>query len=320
MNTYSLEYFVHGLLSLKRASTKFGLAPHKAVLLLTFLEMIDKGMISENRVFLNSDLVGIFQENWQLLVNTPHQSDFTQPFFYLQNDRILSNPFWFLKPKPGYSINSHIKSVNTLSEVLDYGYFLPELYFYLSNKDSREILKTALLNNYFPNDLRKFFQAKTGQEGYLDQLELYVLNKATSPKTSIRISKEEVIIVRNGIFKKMIPKIYNNSCCFTGLRLTSFHGYSIIDACHIVPFSYNQNDTISNGLALCPNMHRAFDRGLLTVDDSYRIKVSKQIFEDETHPYSLKHLDEKRIGLPNERDYFPSQENLAWHRAKIFKE
>jgi putative restriction endonuclease len=320
MNTYTLENFVRGFKSLKRASTKFGLAPHKPVLLLTFIEMIDKGLISENRVFLNSDLVGIFQENWQLLVNTPHQSDFTQPFFYLQNDKIQSNPFWFLKPKPGYSINSHIKSVNTLSEVLDYGYFLPELYFYLSNKDSREILKKALLDNYFPNDLRNFFQAKTGQEGYLDQLELYVLNKATSPKTSIRISQEEIIFVRNGIFKKMIPKIYNNSCCFTGLRLTSLHGYSIIDACHIVPFSCNQNDTISNGLALCPNMHRAFDRGLLTVDDSYRIKVSKQIFEDETHPYSLKNLDGKRIGLPYERDYFPSQENLAWHRAKVFKE
>jgi putative restriction endonuclease len=319
MNTYSLENFIRGLKSLKRASTKFGLAPHKPVLLLTFIEMIDKGMISENRVFLHSDLVGIFQENWQLLVDTPHQSDFTQPFFYLQNDKIQSNPFWFLKPKPGYSINSHIKSVNTLSEVLDYGYFLPELYFYLSNRDSREILKTALLDNYFPNDLRNFFQAKTGQEGYLDQLELYVLNKATSPKTSIRISQEEVIFVRNGIFKKMIPKIYNNSCCFTGLRLTSLHGYSLIDACHIVPFSYNQNDTISNGLALCPNMHRAFDRGLLTVDNSFRIIVSKHIYEDETHPYSLKLLGGVKIKLPFEKDYFPSQENLAWHRENIFK-
>jgi len=30
-----------------------------------------------------------------------------------------------------------------------------------------------------------------------------------------------------------------------------------------------------NGLALCPNLHRAFDRGLIAISDDYRVVVSE---------------------------------------------
>jgi putative restriction endonuclease len=41
----------------------------------------------------------------------------------------------------------------------------------------------------------------------------------------------------------------------------------MIDGCHIIPFSKNYNDTIINGIALCPNLHKAFDRALITTDE-----------------------------------------------------
>ncbi|WP_313263596.1 hypothetical protein [Sphingobacterium sp.] len=113
LDTY-LSAFTH----VKRANTRYGLAPHKPILLLTLVELIEKGIVIDNRFEVNVDLVGLFQENWRLLVRTSHQSDFTQPFYYLQSDKAAGQGFWHLHPNPGFQINAHIKSVKTLSEVV----------------------------------------------------------------------------------------------------------------------------------------------------------------------------------------------------------
>ena len=102
-------------------------------------------------------------------------------------------------------------------------------------------------------------------------------------------------------------------------RLESTFGYNFIDACHIVPFSVSQNDKVNNGIALCPNLHRAFDRGLITIDNSYRLVVSDHIAEVEDHPYSLKNLAGRKIRLPFSSRHYPALENLDWHRKEIFK-
>jgi putative restriction endonuclease len=103
------------------------------------------------------------------------------------------------------------------------------------------------------------------------------------------------------------------------MKLTSIYGHHFIDACHIIPFSLTHNDQISNGIALCPNMHRAFDRGLLSVDENYKLLVSPAIIEDAEHVYSITKLEGKQIHLPPGERYYPAQDNLKWHRENIFK-
>ncbi|EOR95927.1 hypothetical protein ADIARSV_0877 [Arcticibacter svalbardensis MN12-7] len=71
------------------------------------------------------------------------------------------------------------------------------------------------------------------------------------------------------------------------MRLESTFGHSFIDACHIMPFSVSHDDIVNNGLALCPNLHRAFDRGLITIESAYSIVTSKHINEDIINAYSL---------------------------------
>jgi putative restriction endonuclease len=60
--------FLHALTHLNRAPTKFGKAPHKPVLLLTLIELMESGYVNENRLYPDTELVGVFQENWRLLV------------------------------------------------------------------------------------------------------------------------------------------------------------------------------------------------------------------------------------------------------------
>lgn len=93
----------------------------------------------------------------------------------------------------------------------------------------------------------------------------------------------------------------------------------LVDACHIVPFSVSKNDTIANGLSLCPNLHRAFDRGLIAIDDNYRVRVSKSITETDS-PFSLKQFEGIEILLPKNATHFPLIEHLNWHLTEKFFE
>src|ERR1700748_2275378 len=113
--------YLSKLLGLKRAPTKFGKAPHKPILLITLLELLDRGHVFDGHFAPDTELVGIFQENWRLLVTTANQPDFTQPFYYLQSKKVAGQPIWQLVAQPGCQINAHISSILTLVRVVDYG-------------------------------------------------------------------------------------------------------------------------------------------------------------------------------------------------------
>lgn len=315
----TLNKYLTKLTRLKRANTAYGLAPHKPVLLLSMLELIEKGIVNNNRIYVNTDLVATFQENWRLLATTLNQPDFTQPFYYLQSEKVEGQQIWFLQPKPGCQINAHIKSVTRLAEVLEHGHFADDFYIVLTNPEGRNIIKTVLLDTYFPQTRSQFTQSKAKGEGYIHDLEAYILNEPEARYRTIKIETEEDVFVRGGLFKRNVNKIYDSTCSFTGMRLESTFGHNFIDACHIVPFRVNHDDKVSNGIALCPNLHRAFDRGLVSIDIEYRILISTHINESENHPYSLKQLEGKPIRLPYGNQYHPSPANLEWHRNEIFK-
>jgi len=312
-----LEIILRDLVILKRGSTKYGMAPHKPVLFLTLLDMMDSGIGNDNRFYIDSDLVGTFHQNWSTLVRTGHQEDFTQPFFYMQNDKIDASPFWQLVPKAGYSINTHIKNIQTLADVLNYAAFSESLFSVLTVFENRALVRAYLLNTFFADLKNLYYAAKQSGESYLKNIEGYILNEMP-PVQRLQVAEEEMVYVRNGTFKKWIPKIYQNTCCISGMKLVSAYGYSLLDACHIIPFSKNQDDRVTNGLALCPNLHRAFDRGLISIDADYKVIVSDQIMEDKSHPYGLTHFIGRRILLPSERHHQPAQENLEWHRLSTF--
>lgn len=314
-----LNKFLNKLTHLNRANTAYGKAPHKPILLISVLELIEKGIVSSNQICVDTDLVAAFQENWRLLVNTLHQPDFTQPFYYLQSEKVEGQQLWFLQPKLGCQINAHIKSVSRLAEILDFGYFAESFYILLTNPESRNIIKTVLLGTYFPVTKSHYLQSKTKGEGYIQDLERYILNEPEAKYGTIKIETEEDVFVRGGLFKKLVPKVYDSTCSFTGMRLESIFRYNFIDACHIIPFSVTHDDKVNNGIALCPNLHRAFDRGLVSIDNDYRILISNHLNEIESHSYSLKQLEGRKIRLPFGSQYYPSIENVEWHRDNIFK-
>ena len=102
------------------------------------------------------------------------------------------------------------------------------------------------------------------------------------------------------------------------MRIIASKEVQMIDACHNVPFSESHDDTITNGLSLCPNLHRAFDRGLITIKNEYKVIVSPS-FSETSIDYSITHFEGKQISLSTNRAYHPSVDNLEWHTNNCFK-
>lgn len=283
-------------------------APHKPVLLLAVIEGFERRDIQNNQIHITSELVARFKDYWHQLVQDPRfTANFSLPFYHLQSDN-----FWHFQTCVGKEIlltSSHsIKSFAHLKEVVDYAYLDEELFRLLLDDHSRQVLKQTLLNTYFAN-------VHLEPNKLVEEIINQILHEPSDDyKRKAEYFDEEEVFVRSGIFKKEIPRIYNYTCSISEMRIIVDAEVQMIDACHIVPFSESRDDTITNGISLCPNLHRAFDRGLISIDDDYRV-VIKPFFEQD-NVYSIRQFEGKRILLPSNINYVPSKSNLAAHRYK----
>ena len=66
-------------------------------------------------------------------------------------------------------------------------------------------------------------------------------------------------------------RAYNYRCAFCSIQL------KLVDAAHIVPVGIDTStDETSNGIALSPIHHRAYDKGLITFNQKYQIIINEQ--------------------------------------------
>ena len=304
-------------------SKGLGKAPHKPILLLSLVRLFSKGLINTNKIFITSDLVLTFRDLWKKLVLTNHTENFALPFFHMR-----SEPFWNLVEKIdgkiGVTRSKSIKSFKNLNENVAFAEINKDLFHILNDPISRAIVESFLLDEYFPGRASIYSEDFNNVEE--SQIEYEILNstskeykeKLIALKNSMKEEQfEEEVFVRGGMFKKRIPEIYDNTCSISGMQIFSNHNIQMIDACHLYPISLSNDDTIPNGIALSPNIHRAFDRGLLTINTDYIVRISPSIEENETS-FSLSQFEGKQIILPEKESFYPSPEYLNWHNKEVF--
>lgn len=298
-----------------RIDRAHGAAPHKPILLLTIIECIIKGEITTNKIFITPELVAGFKENWASLVSSNHTPSFTLPFYHLKSEQ-----FWRLIPNQSYekllNTSSTLRSFKTLILAVNHAEIDIELFDLLSDRSIALIFINILLDTYF-QDTKMNYKLFYNELSILKEEENNILNNVKNLDIN---QDEEATFIRGGLFKKIIPKLYNFSCCISGLKISTLGEISILDACHIVPFSVSGDDTISNGIALCPNLHRAFDGGIITIDENFKVLVSEMFFEQTVdHTFSIKSLHGRTIILPPDREFYPNISNFLWHKNNIFK-
>ena len=117
------------------------------------------------------------------------------------------------------------------------------------------------------------------------------------------------------IFSDNVKTIYDNKCCITGISTRS-----ILNSSHISPWSEDieNRGNERNGILLSLILHKCFDTGLLSIDDNYKVIVSKHVNDESLRSY-LKSFEGKKITLPVRKEYYPDKELLRNHRKLIFE-
>lgn len=243
--------------------------------------------------------------------------------FHLGNER---RGLWNLICIPGKSYTTthkfFYKSIKVLKETFLGAQLSDEFYNAVKSQESRDTLKHALLNTYFPKSSARQrntalrYSKKIEKQILFDAKENYAGKKIRHEHEETIESKEEEIILRNYIFRKAVLEIYNNQCAISGLKIESSDEELLVDACHIVPFTHTSDDSIRNGIALSPTLHRAFDNGLIAIDDNYKILVPHKL-KDYNPSVGIRQYADKKILLPREEKFYPSLHRLAEHRVRF---
>ena len=117
-------------------------------------------------------------------------------------------------------------------------------------------------------------------------------------------------------FRDTVLAAYNERCCITGLSIPS-----VLVASHIIPWRCDKSNRVNprNGLLLSALHDKAFDIGLITVDDDMTVRVSDQYARsrDQFFSESIQFYHGREITLPEK--FPPSRDFLGYHRANIFK-
>ncbi|HEY3372381.1 MAG TPA: HNH endonuclease [Prolixibacteraceae bacterium] len=177
------------------------------------------------------------------------------------------------------------------------------------------------MERYFPgklNSLTKIpvlYSEAVKQEILYDPSENYARKVIRQYEQMERVAWEEELILRSHVFKKAVVEIYNGRCAITGMKLEFGVAVTMVDACHIVPFAQSYDDTIHNGIALSPTLHRAFDRGMVSVSDDYRVLVHPRL-RDYYPLVGIQQFNGKELILPGDSRFYPSREKLGEQRVK----
>ncbi|RIV25026.1 restriction endonuclease [Fibrisoma montanum] len=325
MSENALTYYLYAFTHLKFDKSK-GDAPHKPVLLISILQAFERKLIADSQIYITPELTDLFKTNWNLLVTTNHTLGFALPFYHLKNER---GGWWELVPKPGCEIwlqnAGSMKTFGNLNAAVAYAEIDQNLTILLKDEQSRTVLKQALLETYFPGQV---FTNPGFPNNHLNDLKREMLEespaeyiaKLKSLKTRLDPETYQIeVYSRDSIFRREIVRLYDDMCCITGARVSAPYSFSMVDACHIVPFYKTFNNHPANGIALCPNLHRAFDKGAISIDDDYCVIVSTTFVESENSAYNLKMLAGTQIHLPKDEQFLPDLKAFAWHREHTYK-
>lgn len=121
--------------------------------------------------------------------------------------------------------------------------------------------------------------------------------------------------VGQSFFRSAIMSAYEGACCITGLSVPG-----LLVASHIVPWSVDERNRVNprNGLLLSALHDKAFDGGLLTIDDEFIVRISSSSIagNDKFFADTIRIYEGKTINLPEK--FEPEREFLCWHREHVF--
>jgi putative restriction endonuclease len=275
-----------------------GKAPHKPLLLLCLLDLVEAGEVRSRNLTRTPSLVLRFMSYGSLVADRwPTRLDIRLPFFHLSRQ-----DFW--GPMTADRAPATSPESTTVCEIH------PEFFQLLSDPTFRTDARMLLLSRYFQPAER---------EGLLESMGIPVEARPAAKLRMQQVESEALAAAkrkgRSARFAIQVVSRYKFTCALTGLSCITADGATIVDAAHIEQWSTSQNDDLTNGLALCKSAHWMFDEGLWSVADNGTVLVAADRFK-ESGPGDLRLAAYvgRSLQFPAAASLRPSAESLRRHR------
>lgn len=155
-----------------------------------------------------------------------------------------------------------------------------------------------LYSKYSYNKIEDYFEIK-------DQHDIYM-----------GIDKERLVKTRINqlFFRNAVLASYNYRCAITGIDIPE-----LLNASHIIPWSKNEKLRLNpmNGICLNTLHDRAFDRGLISINNKYNIIVSSKLEKHTSTNDFFRIYKNKTIELPDK--FLPDKSFLKYHYDNVFQ-
>lgn len=268
-------------------------APHKPLMLLYALSEYKQG---HQRLFRFEDEVD--QQVKDLLVQYgPARKAYhpEYPFWRLANEK---EPFWELingeECIPRKSNTDPKKSELIKCNVM-VGFDVESFRTILANPKLIDDIASRLIQDNFPETLQEELFVRFG-------FEVNTSTKSRDPE-----------------FRRKVLRAYNYKCAVCGFDLALDTVPLAIEAAHIKLKQYFGLCEVSNGIALCSIHHKVLDRGAITLDSNFEVKVSPAVTGGEFVERLIWDFDGKSIQLPRDIYQYPSENVIEWHVNEVFK-
>ncbi len=276
-----------------------GNAPHKPLLLLVFLELVENGDFAGGSLPLTPETAYRFDTFFDVVkYRRPAKPDVRLPFHHLS-----TQGFW----------TAHMANGETSKDSSTTRYVVPDPEFVDACRDPqfRHQARSILIATHFEPAERNALYHLVG-------IAIPTADEVTRD-AFFETAHDAENAGRSARFRIDVVSVYNYTCALTGYRITTITSGVIVDAAHIHQFANSRNNDPNNGIALCKNAHWQFDVGLWTIDDQYRVVVATEAFsESSPHQRPLADMQGQRLLLPRDEAIWPSKIHLAWHRANKF--
>jgi len=122
--------------------------------------------------------------------------------------------------------------------------------------------------------------------------------------------------VNQNVFRQIVVANYSGRCAITGIDIPE-----LLLASHIIPWSKNEEERLNpeNGICFSALYYKAFDKGLIGLNEKYQILLSSKLKKKNANDYFEKYfapLENQTLILPQR--YFPKKEFIQYHLDEIF--
>lgn len=168
---FELSHYIEAFSHLHTAKVKGHKAPHKAVLLLTVIDLVEEGTIASPCLELSDELVDRFNKLWHHYLGTSaiFTPDITKPYFHMQHEsfwRLVKHEetelYMAAEDSPWVEGKKVVKdlpkgsySIKAMRNSFAYAEIDNMLFLLLQNADARAMLRVILINEYLTNQPTK---------------------------------------------------------------------------------------------------------------------------------------------------------------------